>query len=154
MQKQHRDETAKKTETILLIDYEMTLTKVLEMLLKKEGYNVITYNNTEIAIEYFLTHSENIDLIILDYNLAKMNGDDADITLQSINPKVKMILCSGYELKEKNLKSENAVQYFLKKPFSTDELLKCVQKTLTAPESQTKSVEGGNKEEIGGHEDR
>lgn len=59
---------------ILVVDDVMTNVLLLEVLLNKEGFNVITANDGKSAID--IIAKEKLDLILLDINMPNMNGFD------------------------------------------------------------------------------
>ena len=61
-------------QSILLVDDDPLLVMSLERILKKKGYRVIKTANSEQVIE--LMASEHVDLVVLDFYLAGVNGSE------------------------------------------------------------------------------
>lgn len=80
--------------TILCIDDESDLLEVRRIFLEKAGYRVVGAATGKEGIRLF--SAERIDLVVLDYWMADMNGLDAAEELKRINPKVPIIILSGY----------------------------------------------------------
>ncbi len=86
------------TETILLVDDEPMILEVATGILKKLGYNVIRSESGKEAIDIYKDSLEDIDLVLLDAIMPDMSGRDTFNTLKEIDPKVKVLLSSGYSL--------------------------------------------------------
>ena len=65
-----------------------------------------------------------VDVIILDYHMEQVNGLQAAARVLGRNPKVKIVIASGEEAIENEVRAAG-LQY-LKKPFGKDDLLKCI----------------------------
>jgi len=58
--------------TILIIEDEQALARVLQSYLEREGYDVLTANRGDTGYDLSLT--KKVDLILLDLNLPGMDG--------------------------------------------------------------------------------
>jgi DNA-binding NtrC family response regulator len=96
------------------------------------GFNTIAFDDPEGAIEYIsLTHSE-IALAIVDWWMPLMDGFRITKLISEINNKIRVLLISGYNLTEKQLKSSDIVGY-LKKPVTIGKLIETVKREITEP---------------------
>lgn len=118
-------------ETILLVDDEETILEVTKEILESLGYTVIAAKSGSEAIDIYKTQGANIDLIILDMIMPGMGGGEAFDILKTINPKVRIILSSGYSIdgQAKGI-MEKGVQAFLQKPFRIHQLSQKVREAL------------------------
>jgi CheY-like chemotaxis protein len=74
---------------------------------------------------------KNIDLIVLDMIMPKMNGEEALIQIREINPDVPVIITSGYSDPQKlELVSKQKIAGIIKKPFRIDKLLTQIRTIL------------------------
>ncbi|MDL1956198.1 MAG: response regulator [Candidatus Desulfofervidus auxilii] len=124
-------EILKGNETILIIDDEEEILKVTAEMLKSLGYKVIMANDGKEAIEIYQKNKKDIQLVILDIIMPGMNGKEIYETLRTINPKIKVIISSGYSFNNQIneiLKQECAA--FIQKPFSLKELSQIIRKVL------------------------
>ncbi len=80
--------------TILCIDDEVAALQARKMLLESEGYEVIEARSGRDGLALIQSHK--VDLVILDYWMAGMNGTTAAQEIRKINPKVPIIMLSGY----------------------------------------------------------
>jgi len=81
---------------ILLVDDEEMVRNVAAEMLTTLGYKVFTCVNGAEALEYYQQHWQEIDLVILDMIMPKMNGYDTFKGLRDVNPEVLAILATGY----------------------------------------------------------
>jgi PAS domain S-box-containing protein len=115
-------------ETILLVDDEPDITKLVSLWLTKANYNVITASNGEEALELYEKHREGIKLVILDIVMPKMDGSVCLRTLLTMEPKIKVLVASGV-LNEGMAKDskEAGAKGFIRKPFDMPELLTTIR---------------------------
>jgi two-component system, cell cycle sensor histidine kinase and response regulator CckA len=111
------------TETILLVDDELSVLDVVGGMLNYLGYTVRTAADGQTAIETLQKDQENIDLIILDMVMPGMGGGEAFERFKRINPNVKVLLCSGYAA---NGQAAGIIKCgclgFIQKPFTINKL--------------------------------
>lgn len=113
----------KGTETVLLVDDEENILDVGKNILNVLGYNVLCAINGMKAIDLYETHKSEIDIVILDMIMPGMGGGKTYDTLKKINPKIKVLLCSGYsEAGEAAEILKRGCTGFIKKPFNVNEL--------------------------------
>jgi len=106
-------------KTILLIDDEPMVTDICEMMIKRLGHKVLKAHSGSEGIEIFMAHKTCIDLIISDFNMPGMNGQEVVNTLRIMGHRVKVLLSSGgLSAAEEEEVFDNGFQGFLKKPFS------------------------------------
>ncbi|MBF0227060.1 MAG: response regulator [Desulfobacterales bacterium] len=117
--------------TILAIDDEPAINRLLEAMLVELGYNVIIVNSCEKAMDiYFEKHNE-IDLILLDLGMPGIDGKHCLKKLIEFNPDVKVIIASGYSeysiIKEvMDLGSKD----YITKPFVREDLAQRIRTVL------------------------
>jgi two-component system cell cycle sensor histidine kinase/response regulator CckA len=118
-------------ELILFVDDETFLHEPVEELLITANYQVNCVSDGAEAVDYFKTHSDTVDLVILDMIMPHMNGLQCLRELKKIQPEIKVIMASGYaekSLRESAIK-EGAVA-FVSKPYSFIELTKLIKQSL------------------------
>jgi len=114
------------SETILLVDDELTVRMIYARLLKSKGYNVIEAENGQHALDTL--HRQNVrdlHLIISDVSMPVMNGPEVISRVRDIFPDVKAILMSGYAedvLEDVHGDVDIKGIDFLTKPFALDVL--------------------------------
>jgi CheY-like chemotaxis protein len=107
--------------TILYIDDEKTVLEVGSLMLQKLGYNVLVANNGYRAIQ--ILKENKVAFVILDMLMPDMNGYEIYHQLKKIQPKIKVLLASGYtgDQSEERLESIGFDGY-LQKPFNLKQL--------------------------------
>jgi two-component system cell cycle sensor histidine kinase/response regulator CckA len=118
-------------ETILLVEDEDLLRDAAKEILVSSGYTVLTAGDGEQATQMYSQHKKDIALVLSDYGLPKLQGDEFFKNVKEMNPKVKAIFASGYL--EPQMKSQllNAgVKDFIQKPYIPAEILKKIRETL------------------------
>ncbi|OIP65513.1 MAG: hypothetical protein CO150_08025 [Nitrospirae bacterium CG_4_9_14_3_um_filter_53_35] len=120
-----------KKENILVVDDDPTLVRLSERILTSLGYHVWTATSGLEACRILQENKDQIDLVILDFMMPGMSGEETLLRLREINPHVRILLSSGYsrEGKAKTLIDEG-IQGFIQKPFVMQELDDAVRKAL------------------------
>lgn len=116
---------------ILIIDDEPLILSVGVKLLKRLGYNTLEAENGKKGLDIYKTHQDSIDMVILDIIMPEMSGAQTYDALKEINPKVKVLLASGYSLdgKAKDILKKGC-NGFIQKPFSMEQLSKKISDIL------------------------
>jgi two-component system, cell cycle sensor histidine kinase and response regulator CckA len=117
--------------TVLLVEDEPMVRSVAERALTRHGYQVITADNGEDALE-ILSRGEPIDLLISDVVMPGMDGPTMVREARKSRPELKILFMSGYaeEQLRKSIDIENV--NFLPKPFSVTELAEAARNAAGA----------------------
>ena len=87
--------------------------------LKKLGYTVLESNNGRNAVALYKKLQDKINLVVLDIVMPDMGGGEVYARLKEINPKVKVLLSSGYSIDDQAREiMERGCDGFIQKPFS------------------------------------
>ena len=105
---------------ILVVDDEKLLVKGIKYNLEQEGYTVVTAFDGEEAIR--LAHDENIDLILLDLMLPKVDGLTACRSIRSFSDVPIIMLTAKSEDIDKILGLEYGADDYITKPFNIREV--------------------------------
>ena len=81
---------------ILFVDDEAVVLVMGSTALERAGYQVLRASNGEEAIHLFLTNHHRIPLVILDLAMPGLTGFETYHRLKALNPKVRIVLSSGY----------------------------------------------------------
>jgi CheY-like chemotaxis protein len=124
--------------TILLAEDESSVRKLIQIILTREGYQVIEAENGGEAVEIWNQEKDQIDLLLTDIVMpGGLNGFELASQLRDEAPDLNVAFMSGYSAdvagKELNLE---AGQIFIQKPASREELLSSVRESLGNPTSQ------------------
>jgi len=120
------------TETILLVEDETPLLKLMHHTLESCGYKVLDSSTGKAALEIWEAHKKTIDLLLSDLILPDgMSGRELAKILQAENPGLKVIYTSGYDTARLEGDFPPAVEAaFIQKPFHTRKLAEIVFDTL------------------------
>jgi PAS domain S-box-containing protein len=118
-------------EMVLLVDDEEAIRGVLRQVLERRGYRVAAVPCGAEALAAFAEQVNAIEVVVTDYSMPGMNGLQLMKMLHERNPRLPIIIVTGVD---QNLGLEDSpmanVVQVLKKPFSSDALLKAVAKAL------------------------
>jgi CheY-like chemotaxis protein len=89
-------ETVNRRKTVLVVEDETGVRNLVVRRLSLLGYDSIVAEDGEEGVSVFRERMNEIDLVMLDFKMPKMNGVEAFGELIRIKPKVKVILSSGY----------------------------------------------------------
>lgn len=117
--------------TILFVDDEevirITTTEIIEGL----GYTVIVASDGKDAVDIFSKQHAEIDLVILDMIMPKMNGAEAYRKMKKIDEKMKFIISSGFtDSKELEKVRQSGLDGFINKPFRKSALSQMIAEVL------------------------
>ncbi len=119
------------SETILLVDDEEELLDIGKEMLEMNNYQTLTATSGEAAIEQYAANRDRIDLVILDINMPGMGGFRCLDKLLEIDPKLKVIVSTGYLGSEQMKQAmEAGAAGFISKPYRFEEMLKRIKEVL------------------------
>jgi DNA-binding NtrC family response regulator len=112
--------------SVLAVDDEYNIVNLIKQSLQVNGNKVCAYTDANIALVHINSDpKDRHDIVISDIRMPGMNGYEFVTRLKEIDPKVKVILMSAFEIQEKefhNLLPDIKVDAFLQKPFSLQQL--------------------------------
>ena len=119
------------SETVLVVEDDPAVRDLARRLLVRQGYTVIEAASGEEALERFGERSSEIALILSDVVTPGMGGRALSATLQQRGVDTPMVFMSGYTDGAAPLRdAQGEVAPFLSKPFTSDELLTIVRRTI------------------------
>jgi DNA-binding response OmpR family regulator len=113
---------------ILVVDDDVEIARALEMLLKREGYDVIKAHDGMRALE--IVASEPIHLILLDVMMPKLDGLSATLRIREGKNIPIIILSAKTEDSDKVLGLSMGADDYVTKPYNPQELLARVKSQL------------------------
>jgi CheY-like chemotaxis protein len=118
-------------ETILLVDDEEMVLEIGQKILERLGYSVEKALNGLQAMKIYKERQDAIDMIILDVIMPVMGGSDTFDLIKEINPKVKILLSSGYSMDgQVSAILQRGCAGFIQKPFSIETLSSKIREIL------------------------
>lgn len=116
-------------ETILVCDDDSEIVQAIAIYLESEGYRVVcTYDGAE-ALEC-LKANEEIDLVILDVMMPKVDGIEATKRIREVNNIPIIMLSAKSEDQDKIAGLRTGADDYVTKPFNPEELIARVQSQL------------------------
>lgn len=133
---EHLQQSPYGTEKILFVDDEKSLLETGKETLSSYGYEVVTAENGEQALEIYNAQKDKISLVIMDLNMPGKGGKKSLIDLLTINSKAKVLMTSGYSSYQQieDLTKAGAAG-FINKPYKPNELILKIRSILDYPAS-------------------
>ena len=118
-------------ELVMIVDDEDFVTLLAQRVLTDEGYRVVTARDGFQAIDIYRKLGEQVALIILDFTMPVMDGTDVFNELREINPKVPVVLSSGFAEQERlRAMLARGLRGFIPKPYTQQKLLTQIRSVL------------------------
>ena len=116
---------------ILLVDDEAAMIELGKELLESEGYDVLTASDGLQATEIYRKQWKEVDLVVLDLVMPKLDGGQAFLEMKKINPEIKAFFCTGYST-DQVITSLLAEEHLcaIQKPFRPKEFIKLVKEMM------------------------
>jgi DNA-binding NtrC family response regulator len=128
---------AEKLETILVVDDNATVLKLVAEILRNAGFQILSARNGAEANELAKTAGR-IDLLLSDVDMPLMSGPDLGLMLKKARPHLRVMLMSGGD--NGNLLVLNYGWAFIQKPFVSTKLVQMITEVLHSPD---RSQSGG-----------
>ncbi|MCF8076425.1 MAG: response regulator [Desulfotignum sp.] len=126
------------TETILLVEDELTILRMTRRMLERKGYSVLSAATPIEAVEKAKNHSGPIDMLMTDVVMPEMNGRDLAGKITDLYPDIRLLFMSGYTA---NVIAHQGVLdkgvAFIQKPFSMAEMTEKVREVLDTALNET-----------------
>ena len=122
---------AKHMGTVLIVDDEELVLDVCKEMLVNLGFSVLTAENGLEAVEVFRRQASDIDCVLLDLSMPKMDGLAAFVEIIRIRPDAKVILSSGYHEHEASGRfHDKKPAGFIQKPYTLNNLRSAMDRIL------------------------
>ena len=119
------------TESILLVDDEVSVAKLEGQMLSRLGYQVTAETSSRDALNTFKSNPNSFDLVISDMTMPNMTGDQLAKELLSIKADIPIIICTGFSERINKEQAEAiGVNGFLMKPVVKSDMAQMIRKVL------------------------
>jgi two-component system cell cycle sensor histidine kinase/response regulator CckA len=118
-------------KTILVVDDEPEIRKLVSAMLTPHGYNIILADTGEQAVKSFRKQSKDIDLLLTDVVAPGMAGPTLADQLTELKPDLRVLFMSGYD--NRQVVQRYVVEkgsLLLAKPFTLKQLKEKVEEAL------------------------
>ena len=122
-----------RTGRVLIVEDEESLRNLTQGVLEARGFTVRTVDDGAKALDFLEVHAREIDCIILDVNMPRLNGISVFQVIRQKYGNIGVIVVSGYlsgEIKQQFLDLGQDV--FIHKPFRVDDIIAKVHQVLGA----------------------
>ena len=124
------------SETILLVEDEEEVRRVLNQILVSKGYRVLQAASGEEALVISRLHRGAIDLLLTDVTMPQIKGPELAARMLAERPQIRVVYMSGYN-EELLSDGESEPPICLNKPFSSQKLGRTVREVLDADGSES-----------------
>ncbi|MBD3401592.1 response regulator [candidate division GN15 bacterium] len=115
---------------VLVIDDEAMIRSLAEKILKRGGYEVITAESGEAALQVLADNGE-IDGVLLDLNMPGLSGLETLRKIRETHQDIPCVLSSGHPAETYDIDQELAVRTtYLEKPYRAQVLIEKVDELL------------------------
>lgn len=116
---------------ILVVDDEPFVCDAVKMMLAFDGHRVDSASSGKEALEFL--DKGHYDLVITDYAMPVMKGDELAITIKGRIPHQPVVLITAYaEMLKASNNPLRGVDFILSKPFLLENLREAILKTTSA----------------------
>lgn len=120
-------------EHILIVDDEASIANLTKKRVEKLGYQATAYTSSAETLEHFRLNPDVYDLVISDYTMPEMTGEQLAKELLCIRPNIPIIICTGYSAKMDAEKANSiGISAFILKPVDSQELARTLRQVLEA----------------------
>jgi DNA-binding NtrC family response regulator len=120
--------------SIAIIDDEKDLLFVYKKALELQRLKVVTFDDSAVALKELKEHYKKYCMVLVDIRMPKVNGYQLINEIKCIDPSIKTILMSAYDVSElevsDNLNTGVKIDDIMHKPFSLIKLINNVNKLL------------------------
>jgi len=124
-------ESSSPKKTILVVDDEPEIRKLVSAMLSSQGYHTILADTGEQALKIFLKQGKNIDLLLTDVVAPGMAGPTLASQLTELKPELRVLFMSGYDgrqVVQKYVVEKGSL--LLTKPFTMKQLKEKVEEAF------------------------
>ena len=119
---------------VLVLDDDFDLATLVKQILQKDVFkNVFAFTDPLLALEHFRINHKDYSIIISDIRMPTMNGFEFVREARKINPKVKILLMTAFEIDDKEFARvlpKPKIDGLIRKPASSKEILNIVSTVI------------------------
>jgi DNA-binding NtrC family response regulator len=117
--------------TVLLVDDEDCVLRVVSRLMQRSGFTVLTATNGRTAVDLFRAAKDEIHAVVVDMTMPGMDGETVCREILGIKPGVAIIFASGFAGAEVAARfAPGEIAGFIQKPYSHELLVKMIRDAL------------------------
>jgi PAS domain S-box-containing protein len=118
-----RDAAWRARHTVLVVDDEPPVRRVIGAALRRQGYHVVEASDAPSALERTRDATTKIDLVICDFGLADETGLELANRMIALRPGLKVLFVTGFSRRDLVEQHPGLARFpFIEKPFSVEAL--------------------------------
>jgi CheY-like chemotaxis protein len=121
-------------QRIMVLDDDFDFSQLVKQILQKHRFkNVFAFTDPLLALEHFRINQKDYSLIISDIRMPTMNGLEFVREARKINPKVKIVLMTAFEINDKEFARvlpKPKIDGLIRKPASSKQILSTVSSII------------------------
>ena len=127
----HEAATARGHETILVVDDEPGLRALAKTGLRQRGFDVVTVESGEQALDILKRGEPRVDLVVLDLTMPGLSGEKVLRAIRGFRPQLPVLIASGYATVQSQSSWVAAgAMGFLAKPYRIQDLASKLREVL------------------------
>jgi CheY-like chemotaxis protein len=119
---------------VMVLDDDSDLATLVKQILQKDGFNnVFSFTDPLLALEHFRINHKDYSLIISDIRMPVMNGFQFVSEARKINPKIKILLMTAFEINDKEFAQalpKPKIDGLIRKPATSKQILSIVSSVI------------------------
>jgi CheY-like chemotaxis protein len=119
---------------ILVLDDDFDISLLVKQILQKHRFkNVFAFTDPLLALEHFKINHKEYSLIVSDIRMPTMNGFEFVREARKINPKVKVLLMTAFEIDDKEFARvlpNPKIDGLIQKPASPKQIMNIVSSVM------------------------
>lgn len=116
---------------IMVVDDDKDITKVIELGLKRAGFQVHAFTDPVLALEHIERGCDDCEILISDVKMPRLNGFQLAKRVRQIRPEIKLVMMTAFEVNKSEFESvfpSTKIDSVLRKPFTPSKLLAIVER--------------------------
>ncbi len=114
--------------TVLVVDDEQQVREAVARMMQALGYRVLTAADGRDGVDLFALHRHEVDLVLLDLSMPRLDGGEALTALRALAPEVTVVMVSGFSPEDTARRLAGpAPAAILQKPFTLSRLRATLQ---------------------------
>jgi CheY-like chemotaxis protein len=124
--------------TVLAIDDEQAVLDALRLLLRPEGFNVLTASSGAKGLDMLRYCQRDVRAVVLDYNMPRLTGSETLSFVRKLSPHVKVLGLTGVDANVLPEDFRRGVDKLLTKPYTASQMVETLNTLLgLAPRATT-----------------
>ncbi len=121
----------KQPKTVLLVDDEQKVLRVMKKGLEQFGFKVVAEENSIEALKLFSRNPARFDVAVMDQTMPYIKGTELAERLKVINPRIKLIIVTGFvEERVLDYLDKMIIDEYVAKPVTGEQLAKTISKVF------------------------